>query len=49
MNITSWNKPANSVLAIKINIVLQININGSSSAGRKEGFGDPHILSEFYQ
>ena len=38
----------NSVLAIKINIVLEID-NSSSSADRWEGTGDLKTLSKFYQ
>ena len=37
-----------SLLAIKINIVLEININ-SSSTNRGEGTSDFKTLSEFYQ
>ena len=39
----------NSLLAININIVLEMNINSSSSADREEGTGDFKTLSEFYQ
>ena len=41
-----WTK---SLLPIKINIVLEMNINSSSSADREEGTGDFKTLSEFYQ
>ena len=37
-----------SLLAIKINIVLEININ-SSSTNREKGTSDFKNLSEFYQ
>ena len=38
-----------SVLAIKINFVLEININSSSSADRRGGTDDLKTLTEFYQ
>ena len=34
---------------IKISIVLEININSSSSTDRKEGTSDFKILSEIYE
>ena len=37
----------NSVLTVKINIVLEININISSSADRREGTGDLKIFQSF--
>ena len=37
----------NSVLAIKINIVLEVNINSSSSADRREGTDDLKTLQNF--
>ena len=39
----------NSLLAIKINIALEININSSSSADREERNSDFKTVSEFYQ
>ena len=39
----------NSLLAIKIIIVLEMNIKSSSSDDREEGTGDFKTLSEFYQ
>ena len=36
-------------LAIKISIVLEININSSSSIDRGEGTSDFKILSEFFE
>ena len=39
----------NRLLAIKINIVLEININSSSSADREEGTNYFKTLSEFHQ
>ena len=36
-------------LAIKISILLEININSSSSTDREEVTSDFKILSEFYQ
>ena len=38
-----------SLLARKINIVLDININITSSTDRREGRSDFKTLSEFYQ
>ena len=38
-----------SLLAITINIVLEININSSSSIDGGEGTSDFRTLSEFYQ
>ena len=38
-----------SLLAIKINIVLEININSSSSNDGGEDTSDFRTLSEFYQ
>ena len=38
-----------SSLAVKINIVLEININSFSSTDRGEGTSDFKTLSEFYQ
>ena len=38
-----------NLLAIKIGIVLEININSSSSTDRQEGISDLKILSEFYE
>ena len=38
-----------SLLAIKINIVLEININRSFSTDRVEGTSEFKTLSEFYQ
>ena len=38
-----------NLLAIKISIVLEININGSSWTDRGEGTSDFKILSEFYE
>ena len=38
-----------NLLAIKISIVLEININSSFSTGRGEGTSDFKILSEFYE
>ena len=37
-----------SLLAIKINIVLEININSSSSTDREEGTSDIKTVSELY-
>ena len=37
-----------NLLAIKISIVLEININSRSSTDRGEGTSDFKILSEFY-
>ena len=36
-------------LATKISIILEININSSSSAERGKGTSDFRILSEFYK
>ena len=36
-------------LAAKITIVLEINVNSSSSTDRGEGTSDFKILSEFYE
>ena len=38
-----------SLLAIKINIVLEINTNRSSSNDRGQGISDFKTLSEFYR
>ena len=38
-----------NMLAIKIHIVLEININSSSSADKKEGADDPKTFSQFCQ
>ena len=38
-----------NLLAIKISIVLEININSSSWTDRGEGTSDFKILSEFYE
>ena len=38
----------NSVLAMKINIVLEINVNSFLLAGRREGAGHLRTLSGFY-
>ena len=38
-----------NLLTIKISIVLEINVNSSSSTDRGEGTSDFKILSEFYQ
>ena len=38
-----------NLLAIKISIVLEININSSFSTDRGEGSSDFKILSEFYE
>ena len=38
-----------NMLAIKIHIVLEININSSSSADKKEGTDDPKTFSQFCQ
>ena len=38
-----------NMLAIKIDIVLEININSSSSADKKEGTGDPKTFSQLCQ
>ena len=38
-----------SLLATKINIVFEININSSSSTDRGEGISDFKTLSKFYQ
>ena len=38
-----------NLLATKITIVLEININSSSSPDRGEGTSDFKILSEFYE
>ena len=38
-----------SLLAVKINIVLEINTNSSSSADRWEDTNNFKTLSEFYQ
>ena len=40
---------APSLLALKINIALEININSSSSTDRGAGTRDFKTLSEFYQ
>ena len=40
----AWN-----LLAIKISIVLEININSFSSTDRGEGTSDFKILSEYYE
>ena len=37
----------NNMLVIKINIVLEININSSSSADRREGTNDLKTLQTF--
>ena len=37
-----------SLLAIKINIVLEININSSSPTDREEGTNDIKTVSELY-
>ena len=38
-----------NLLTIKISIVLEINVNSSSSTDRGEGTSDFKILSEFYE
>ena len=38
-----------NLLTIKIRIVLEINVNSSSSTDRGEGTSDFKILSEFYE
>ena len=39
----------NSGLAINVNIVLEISINGSSLTDRRDSTGNLKTLSEFYQ
>ena len=40
---------ASNLLVVKISIVLEININSSSSTDRGEGISDFKIVSELYE